>query len=266
MCSRSLSLVTLAVLLTGTGVCARELRVCADPDNLPFSNAKQEGFENKIARIVGAELHAEIVYVWQRMGRGFVREYLDTGKCDALIGIPVNFRAVLTTSPYYRSTYVFVVRRDARLKPVSLDDANLRDLKIGVQALDEQYAPPGEALAHRGLQSSLIPFYGVGSNADSIISAVAQQKVDAAVVWGPLAGYLAKNYHGSLQIIAVKPEMDPPAVPFTFEIAMGVRKANEALRKELEAVVQSRRNEIRSILDGYGVPQLELTVARKDAD
>src|SRR3954469_16422854 len=87
---------------------SRELRVCADPNNLPFSNTKRQGFENQIAADVAKNLNAHLTYVWQRMGRGFVREYLEKGQCDLLVGIPTNYRPVLTTSPYYRSTYVFV--------------------------------------------------------------------------------------------------------------------------------------------------------------
>src|SRR5437763_1694152 len=94
----------------------RELRVCADPDNMPFSNTREQGFENRIAEIVASELHAHLAYVWQRMGRGFVREYMDKSKCDLLVGIPTNYRPLLTTSPYYRSSYVFVYRRDQLLR------------------------------------------------------------------------------------------------------------------------------------------------------
>src|SRR5438477_2893958 len=121
----------------------RQLRVCADPNNLPFSNIKQEGFENRIAELVAKDLGARLSYVWQRMGRGFVREYLNKSQCDLLIGIPTNYRPVLTTTPYYRSSYVFVTRRDGRMKPASLNDPSLRQMKIGVQVLEEEYTPPG---------------------------------------------------------------------------------------------------------------------------
>jgi mxaJ protein len=200
------------------------------------------------------------------MGRGFVREFMDSGQCDVLIGVPADFGQLSTTRPYYRSTYVFLVRRDARVKPASLDDPSLRHLKIGVQALDEQYSPPGQALAHRGLQTALVPFNGVGSNADAIVAAVAARKVDAAVIWGPLAGYLARGYRGALELVPVKPEADPAGLPFTFAIAMGVRKGNETLRAELDAELQRRSAEFRAILDSYAVPQLALTPPMKDAD
>ncbi len=233
---------------------ARQLRVCADPNNMPFSSRDQSGFENRIAALAAHELNARLIYVWQRMGRGFIREYLDKSQCDLLIGIPVNYRAVLTTSPYYRSTYVFVSRQG---KPVpSLDSPSLHSLKIGIQVLDEQYTPPGEALARRGLQSSLVGFDTIGNGADSIMRAVADQKVDLAIVWGPLAGYFAKTIGRDLRVAPVQPEVDPPGLPFTFAISMAVRKGNLALRDQLEKVLVDRQSEIHAILDEYGVPQL----------
>src|SRR5438270_8038510 len=127
----------------------RELRVCADPNNMPFSARDQAGFENRIAALVAQNLGARLTFVWQRMGRGFVREYLDKAQCDLLIGIPTNYRPVLTTSPYYRSTYVFVSRSDGELKVSSFNAPELHraGLKIGVQVMDEEYTPPGAALA-----------------------------------------------------------------------------------------------------------------------
>ena len=241
-----------------SGAQARELRVCADPDNLPFSNVRQQGFENHIARIVARDLGVELKYEWQRMGRGFVREYVDKSRCDVLIGIPVGYRAVLATAPYYRSSYVFVTRRGARFQPSSLDDPRLRALKIGVQAVDEEYAPPAGALARRGMQSSLVGFYSVGRHASDIVRAVLDGRIDVAIVWGPIAGYAARKFPKQLELRSVTPQMDPPALPLTFEIAMGVKKENESLRAELDEVLRRHRGEIQRILRRYGVPELEL--------
>lgn len=252
------ALVVGAALLFSMAAYGRDLRVCADPDNLPFSNNKQQGFENRIAELVSRDLNAHLVYQWQRMGRGFVRDYLNTAQCDVLIGVPANFRPVLTTNPYYRSSYVFVSRSDGHLKPASLDDPVLHQLKIGVQVLEEDYTPPATALARRHLQNQIVGFETTGEDADSIIRAVAEHKVDTAIVWGPLAGFFAKKYDGALQLTPVEPEVDPPALPFTFAIAMGVRKGNPALRDELENVIEKRQNEINAILDDYGVPRLEM--------
>src|SRR5947209_10824372 len=122
MCSPFRSAVfvaVLAVLSTGVAFAQTQLRVCADADNMPFSNSKQQGFENAIATIVAKSLGSQLTYVWQRMGRGFVREFLNSGTCDLLVGIPGNFRPVLTTTPYYRSTFYFVSRRDRKLQLAS---------------------------------------------------------------------------------------------------------------------------------------------------
>jgi mxaJ protein len=260
MYSPSLKLLVGSLLLiaeVGATAQTRELRVCADPNNMPFSSRDQTGFENRIAAIVAQDLNARLTFVWQRMGRGFVREYLDKFQCDLLIGIPTNFGQVLTTTPYYRSTYVFV---SSQRRPVrSLDSPELNGWKIGVQVLDEQYTPPGEALARRGLQGAIVAFDTIGGGADSIVRAVADQKVDIAIVWGPLAGYFAKEFGPDLKVSPVEPEVDPPGLPFTFEISMGVQKSNLALRDQLQKVLLDRRSDIRAILDEYGVPQLPLT-------
>jgi mxaJ protein len=253
----ALAIIFLIGIVTRTQ--ARELRVCADPNNMPFSNMKQEGFENRIAAIVAQDLGAHLVYVWQRMGRGFVREYLAKSRCDVLIGIPSNYGPVLTTTPYYRSSYVFVSRRAQKVDFASgFDSPELRRLKIGVQVLEEEYTPPGEALARRGLQGSIVGFDTTGDGADSIIRAVAIRQVDLAVVWGPLAGYFTRKYQGELTLTPVEPEIDPPGLPFSFAISMGVRKGNIALRDELETVLSKRHSEIGGILYKYGIPQLPI--------
>jgi mxaJ protein len=258
MCSPFLRVFFLLSAISATAQ-IRDLRVCADPNNMPFSNRKQEGFENHIAQLLAKDLGAHVNYVWQRMGRGFVREYLDKAQCDLLIGIPTNYRQVLTTSPYYRSTYVFVSRRDRGLQSGSFNSPELHAFKrIGVQVLEEEYTPPGEALARRGLQAAIVGFDTIGNGADSIVHAVATRQVDVAVVWGPLAGYFAKKYGGRVELMPVEPEVDPPGLPFTFAISMGVRKGNLALREELQKFLARRRSEVQHILNEYGVPQLPL--------
>jgi mxaJ protein len=237
---------------------ADELRVCADPDNMPFSNRQQQGFENRIAQLVAQNLHAHLSYVWQRMGRGFIRDYLDASRCDLLIGIPSNYRPVLTTTPYYRSTYVFIVRRDRPLKPASLNDPALRQMKIGVQALDEDYTPPAAALARRGMQNEIVGFGSTDEDANSIVQAVVTRKVDTAIVWGPLAGYFALRYGDTLKLEPVTPEVDPPGLPFTFAISMGVRKGNIELRDRMEDTLIRRQADIQGILRAYGVPLLDM--------
>ena len=240
----------------------RELRVCADPNNMPFSARDQAGLENRIAALVAQDLSARLTFVWQRMGRGFVREYLDKAQCDLVVGIPMNYRPLLTTRPYYRSTYVFVSRRGNPVIP-SLESPALHGLKIGVQVLDEEYTPPGEALARRGLQGEIVGFDTISDGAESIVQAVADRKVDLAIVWGPLAGYFARKVGHDLRVTPVEPEVDPPGLPFTFAISMGVRKGNLALRDQLEKILLDRGSDMRNILDEYGVPQLPIASLAK---
>lgn len=253
------ALTTILLLITGAAAGqSRELRVCADPNNMPFSNVQQRGFENRIAELVAADLGEHLTYVWQRMGRGFVREYIDKSQCDLVIGVPANFRPLLTTTPYYRSSYVFVVPKSSDVQSASLDSPELHGLKIGVQVLDENYTPPGTALARRGLQREIVGFDTTGENAESIVRAVAKHQIDLAVAWGPLAGYFAQQYRGALKLMPVEPEVDPPGLPFTFAISMGVRKGNTGLRNDLQSFLSSHRSEIHDILAEYGVPELPL--------
>jgi len=264
MSSRFLSVVAAVLVLVSAGA-ARKLHVCADPDNLPFSNRQQQGFENRLAELVARDLNAKLIYEWQRMGRGFVREMLNKGRCDALIGIPSNFRPVLTTEAYYRSSYVFVTRRDRGLHLHSFDDPQLKRLKIGVQVLSEDYTPPAEALVRRGLVANIVGFDTTGARASSIIDAVVQRKIDAAVVWGPLAGYFARQHKAELEITPA-PAFDAPALPLAFSISMGVRKSDVQLRDRLNAILERRRPEILRILRAYGLPMLKLDAQAKAAD
>ena len=235
---------------------AAPIRVCADPGNLPFSNRRQQGFENRIAELLARDMHTQLVYVWQRMGRGFVREYLNNSRCDVLIGVPVNYSQVDPTRPYYRSTYVFVSRLRAQLRPASLNDPKLHSLRIGVQILDDDYATPAHALARRGMQRNIVGFESTGNQASSIVRAVAVGQVDTAIVWGPLAGYFAERYRG-LTLTPVQTEVDPPGLPFTYAISMGVRKGNTCLRDRLQEFLDRHATEIQRIIHIYGVPQVQ---------
>jgi mxaJ protein len=255
MCLRFLSIVALLIGLCG-GAFA-QLRVCADPDNLPFSNRAQQGFENRIAELLSRATHQKLEYEWQRMGRGFVRDVLNKHKCDVVLGVPENFRPMLTTVPYYRSTYVFVTRRNAGPKLTSFDDPQLKHMKVGVQIVSEEYAPPAQALGRRGLVANLVGFESAGADAPSIINAVLKRRVSAAVVWGPLAGYYARPHPGQLQLTPT-PAFDAPGLPLAFSISMGVRKGNVALRDELNRVLSEHHDEIHRILNNYGVPLIPI--------
>ena len=263
----------LALLITGLvsayrPVGARELRVCADPNNLPFSNEKQQGFENRIAELLARDLDAKLTYVWWAQHRGFVRNTINQNQCDVLIGVPSSFERTRPTIPYYRSTYVFVTRRDRQLKIDSFDDPQLRRLRVGVQLIgdDGTNTPPAHALAKRGIITN-VKGYSVYSDYRQpnpparIIDAVANGDIDVAVAWGPLAGYFARHEPVPLDVAAVSPQIDLPFLPFVFDISMGVRRGNDTLRENLNSIIQRRRAEIDRILSDYGVPRVDVTVS-----
>jgi len=238
------------------------LRVCADPNNLPFSNERREGFENKIAEVLAREMGRKVEYKWWAQRRGFIRNTLRAGACDVVVGVPASFELALTTSPYYRSSYVFVSRKDRHLAIRSFDDPVLRKLKIGVQLIGDDSAntPPAHALTARRIIENVVGYtvYGDYSKPNPparIVEAVARGEVDVAVVWGPLAGYFASRQKVALDVVPVSPEIDLPFLPFVYDISMGVRRGDDALREELERVIERRRTEIETILDEYGVPR-----------
>ena len=241
---------------------ADALRVCADPNNLPFSNRNGEGFENKIAELLAREMNVRLEYTWWPQRRGFFRNTLKAGLCDVVIGVPSSLEMALTTAPYYRSSYVFVYRRDRGLKIGSFDDAALRNLKIGVQMIGDDFSntPPAHALTTRGMAENIHGYMVYGDYSkelpgSSIIEAVASGEVDVAVVWGPLAGYFAKRGKLPLEVVPVKPEIDQPFLPFVYDISVGVRRGDTDFRDRIEQILQRRRPEIQNLLKEYGVPE-----------
>lgn len=240
-----------------------ELRVCSDPNNLPFSNERREGFENRLAELVARELNAKVTYHWFAQRRGFVRNTLNANKCDVIMGVPSSFELALTTRPYYRSGYVFVTRRDRGLRIHSLDDPRLRQLKIGVQIIGDDYAssPPAHALANRGMTRNVVGYsvygdYAQDSPTRRIVDAVARREVDLSAVWGPTAGYFAKKSSVPLAVTPFTPEIDLPFLPFVFDISMAVRRGDTALRDKLDRIIEKRQRDIDRILREYGVPLL----------
>ena len=241
----------------------RALRVCADPNNLPFSNQKLEGFENKIAEVLAREMGLPIEYTWWAQRRGFVRNTLRAGICDIVMGVPSSFELALTTAPYYRSTYVFVYRKDSGITVRSFDDKILRSLKVGVQMIGDDSAntPPAHALSNRQIVENVKGYtvYGDYAQADPparIVEAVAKGEVDVAVVWGPVAGYFAKKQRAALQVVPVSPQIDLPYLPFVFDISVGVRRDDNQFKEQLEEILSRKSREIESILDEYNVPRV----------
>ena len=240
------------------------LRVCADPNNLPFSNQRGEGFENKIAELLAHDLGERVEYTWWAQRRGFFRNTLKSGMCDVVVGVPSGFEMALTTKPYYRSSYVFLSRKDRHLNLTSLDDPRLRKLRVGVQIIgnDMTNAPPAHALTRRNIVENVRGYtlYGDYSQPNPparIVDAVAKGDIDLAIVWGPLAGYFAKQSHVSMDVVPVTPQIDQPFLPFVFDISMGVRRGDQDLRGQLEQVMEQRRADIDRILEDYKVPRVE---------
>jgi mxaJ protein len=244
-------------------VAAVPLRVCADPNNLPFTNNREEGFENRIAELVARDLGTRVEYVWWAQRRGFVRNTLNAGVCDVVMGLPTRVDMALTTEPYYRSTYVFVTRRDRDLRIHSFDDARLKALRIGVPMVgdDGASAPPAHALARRGMLTNLVQYsvfgdYRQDSPPSALIAAVARGDVDVAAAWGPLAGYFAARQAEPLDVTPVDARMDGPFVPLAFDISMAVRRGDSARKGLLDRFIERRRLEIEAILAEFGVPRV----------
>lgn len=263
----ALAVLAATTLLGGratTGEEPKTLRVCGDPDNLPFSNSKGEGFENKIAEVIARDAGMTLTYYWWPHQRGLVRNTLRAGTCDVLISIPKGYDPVLWTKPYYRSAYVLAQLKTNGRTITSLDDPGLKQLKIGTHA----GSPPFDALAERGLAASLVtyPLFFDPRVTDparrpaKLLEDVIAGELDVAVAWGPMAGYFAKTSAVKASL-TLAPLADEPTIPMTYEFSMGVQKGNQALKKQLEEALDRRQTAITQILNDYGVPLLPLKPA-----
>lgn len=239
------------------------LRVCADPDNMPASNQKGEGFENKIAELIAKEWNATLQYAWWPVRRGFFARALNGRYCDIAITAPAGLDIAATTRPYFRSAYVIVYRKDSGLNLTSLNDTTWKRLKIGVNLLnsDAENTPPAMALSAHGVVGNLVGFTTFFSEErdrpEDIINAVVNKKVDAAIVWGPIAGYFGKR---SPVPLVMNPVLEDSAsgIPFAFSMGMATRRRDRELRDSLQKVIDTKGPEIQAILREYGVPLLPL--------
>ena len=256
-------------MLVGTVVAAAEpaptdvLRVCADPDNLPHSHADGSGFEDRIARLLAREMGVQLQYAWLPDRRGFVRKTMGAGLCDVIVGLPVGFERARLTAPYYRSSYVWVQRADAGPLPKDFDDPRLGKLRIGLQLIGNDMAasPPGFALARHapGAQVVGFPIAGERPAAQRIVEAPAPRELDGALVWGPQAGFFARQSPVAMTVVRLAPPSDLPRDQhFDFDIAMGVRRDDAALLQRLQEAVRRHQPEIDAILAEYGVPRVEV--------
>jgi mxaJ protein len=239
------------------------LRVCADPDNLPFSDARGQGFENRLAEQLARDLGRPLTYTWWAQRRGFLRETLRAGRCDVILGVPARLEGAWTTRSYYRSSYVFVERRDRSVAIRSFDDRRLSTLRIAVPLVsdDGANAPPAHALARRGLGANLVRFSVLGDGVGSppgarLIDAVARGQVDIGAAWGPVAGYFAARQSVPLRLTPVSPAMDG-ALMQAFDVAMATRRGDADTHAALEAFLDRRGAEIDAVLEAFHVIRVE---------
>jgi mxaJ protein len=255
----------LLLLILLTGSCSRErvLRVCADPNNLPFSNRAGQGFENKLAELIARDQHVRLDYIWWAQRRGYVRNTLNAGTCDLWPGVASTLEMLATSRPYYRSSYVFVTRAGDRLAGLTLDDPRLRRLRIGVQLVgdDGSNTPPAHALTRRNIVANVRGYmlygdYARPNPADAIVEAVARREIDVGLVWGPLAGYFAPRATVPLRVERIAPWLDDGRWPMVYDISVGVQRDNHALLRQVDDTLASHRTEIEALLRRYGVPQV----------
>jgi mxaJ protein len=236
------------------------LRVCSDPNNLPFSNKARDGLENRLAELIARDRGTTVQYTWWAQRRGFLRNTLNAGTCDVVMAYPTHADPVATTRPYYRSTYVFVTRRSEHLHVRSLDDPVLRTVRVGVQLVGDDGAnsPPAHALSRRGIVRNVVGYtvygdYRQPNPSSDIVRAVARGEVDVAAVWGPLAGFFAARQRVPLDLVPVTPRVDG-ALTETFSISMAVRKRDTARLQMLDRFIATHQREIAAVLREYHVP------------
>lgn len=233
-----------------------ELRVCADPNNLPFSDEKKEGFENKIAELMGGELGLKVDYAWFPQVIGFVRNTLQAHLCDLVIGTVAGDEIMQTTNPYYFTTYVMFYRSDKGLAFDGLQDPGLAHLRLGVVA----GTPPADLLVRHDLMSRTKPYaLTIDTRAESpthdMVQDVVDGTIDAGFLWGPIAGYYRKRDALPLTLVPLKSE--PGAARMAYHIAMGVRGNEPEWRRRVNTAIVKRQAEITVILRDYGVPLLD---------
>lgn len=257
---------TTAALIVGGALHAQEvpetvttavLRVCADPANMPFSNRRGEGFENRIAEIVAAELRLPLRYYWSPQGPGFVRNTLQADLCDVVMGYASGADPVQHTNPYYRSAYVLLVRAGSDLDGIdSLSDPRLAHKAIGVTAA----TPPVDYLNARGLMSeartyALLVDRRFESPGDAMVADLAAGALDAAILWGPIGGYYAKRAKAPLSVVPLVKEQGGP--PLSYRITLGIRPGEQEWKHRLNDVLRRRRADILRVLTEFGVPVLD---------
>ncbi len=242
------------------------LRVCADPNYMPYSDRAQEGFENKVAQAVAGYLGEKLSYTWFSMRNTpggfhtsggfdeFIHETLRSGKCDLVVDVPYSNQDLLTTQPYYVSSYVFVFDKAKGYDIESLDSPALRDLKIGF----ETETPPEQGLIIRGIRLGNVPFDVGGTQGQSpvvMLDALRNGRIQVAITWEPAVGYFLRNSPYSRLAVVPLPNSRGRGAPeqYIFPMAMGVRPGDAALQKQLNAVITTHQAQLVSILSEFGV-------------
>jgi quinoprotein dehydrogenase-associated probable ABC transporter substrate-binding protein len=233
------------------------LRVCADPRNLPFSNEKGEGFENKLAELLAEKLQKKLDYMFFPQATGFVRMTLGAHRCDVIMGFPQGDDLVQGTNPYYRTAYALVAKQGSGLEDVAtLEDGRLKGKHIGIVA----GTPPATNMAANGLMTNAKPYplmidTRIDSSAAAMINDLMSGEIDAGILWGPMAGYYAKQASPPLHVTPLLKETSGPRL--TYRIGMGVRPADQNWKRQLNRLIQENQPTINKILLDYGVPLLD---------
>lgn len=244
------------------------LRICADPDNMPYSNSRLEGFDNRIAALIAHELGARVEYSWASLRRGFLRVTLDAGHCDVVMGTPAALPGLALTPPYYKTSYAFVYPSASGHAIEGFDDPVLRESRIGLHSINiaGSNPPPARALSARGLQGNMVGYPLWGRTGESqtqgqVVEAVASGEIDVAVVWGPIGGYFARQHPGVLAIQPLLADTTHPELTFVHALYIGVRDTDSRLLRAINGVLDRKHQEIRTILANHGVPLVAMATA-----
>lgn len=248
---------------------AWEMRVCADPDNMPFSRRDLGGYENKIAKILADDLGAKLSFVWWPQTEEMINDQLREGNCDVVMGSPESSGGVLATIAYYSSPFAFVYRSDAGYDLSTFDDDVLKTLKVGFNVRNSS---PDQALVTRGLSKNIVtlpynhdisvPVEGadtpLGDGPEAgLFQSLVKGEFDVAIPWGPVAGYFASRQKVPLKVVPT-PEFDLPSLPMYISMVIIVRQGDESLRDRLDVAIADRWDDINAVLKDYGVPLLDL--------
>ena len=233
------------------------LRVCADPANLPFSDEDREGFENKIADLLGEKLGVPVVYEWFPQATGFVRQTLASKKCDIIMGYAQGHELVQNTNHYYRSSYVMLYLKGGKLEGLkNLDDPRLKEARIGATA----GTPPATVLALNALLGNLEPYPLMvdrrhESPAEKMVADLVAKKIDLALLWGPIGGYFAKKSGTDITVVPMANETKGPRM--AYRITFGIRRGEIEWKRQLNTLIKENQDAINKIMLDFGVPLLD---------